>query len=161
MSDIERIQDPAPWLASTGVTIDVTGAATVTGAVTLFSKKFVVAKMASISLFLAGSGTGVAAATLSPGVVAPTTAWKIFAANDYDPTNPVTKPGTFVDVTADFGATAGSNSYPGVKQFGGAFSGTVNDRFATWACPYAAIQFRLVQNSGTEVVLGQFFSSEV
>jgi hypothetical protein len=155
MSEIETISDRAPWLASAGVTIDVNGVATVTGATTLFSKKFVVRKMASISLFVQGAGTGAAAAGTSPA-----TAWRVFAANDYDPTNPITRPGTFVDVTADFGAV-GVSTPPGVKQFGGAFNGATPDRFATWACPYAAIQFQLPQQSGTETVSGQFFASEI
>lgn len=155
MSDIETIQDAAPFLVSAGVTVGVDGKATVTGAVTLFSKKFVVKKMGSVSLHVQGTGTGVAAVG-----AAPATAWRVFAANDYDPTQPVQKPGTFVDVTASFGA-AGAAAAPGVQQFGtAAFSGNVNDKFSTWACPWAAIQFQLPQQSGTEVVAGQLFCSE-
>jgi len=156
MSDLEVITDPAPWLPSAGVTIGVDGKATVTGAVTLFSKKFVVKKGSSVSINIQGTGSGVAAVGANPA-----TAWRIFAANDYDPTRPVQMPGTFVDVTAAFGA-AGVASAPGVQQFGSvAFSGAITDKFSTWACPWAAIQFQLPQQSGTEVVAGQFFASEV
>jgi hypothetical protein len=144
---MEWIQDPAPFLASAGVTIDVTGAATVVGAVSMFSKKFVTGRMAEISLFLQGTGTGAGGT------------WKILAANDYDETRPVQKPGTFVDVSAEFGA-AGASTVPGTRQFAAAFAGTANDHFSTWACPYHAVQFQYSQASGTEVIAGQFFAGQ-
>jgi hypothetical protein len=156
MSEMSVITDPAPFIASTGVTIGVDGKATVTGAVTLFSKKFDMKRLASFSLNVQGTGSGVAAAGTNPA-----TAWRIFACNDYEPTRPVQSPGTFIDVTAAFGA-AGVVTAPGVKQFNAAaFSGAVSDSMAAWACPWAFIQFQLPQQSGTEVVAGQFFASEV
>jgi hypothetical protein len=148
MSDAERLPDPAPFLTSAGVTTDVTGAFTVTGAVSMFSKKFVTAKMGEISLFVQGTGTGAGGT------------WKVLAANDYDPTRPVQKPGTFTDVSADYGA-AGASTIPGTHQFAAAFVGVQNDRFSTWAWPYFAIQFQYTQTSGTEVITGQFFGGEV
>jgi hypothetical protein len=156
MAETQVITDPAPFLASTGVTIGVDGKATVVGAVTLFSKKFDMKRMSSFSFNAQGTGSGVAAAGTNPA-----TAWRVFACNDYDPTRPAQSPGTFVDVTADFGA-AGVVVAPGTKQFNAAaFSGAVSDRMAAWCCPYAFIQFQLPQQSGTEVVSGQFFASEV
>lgn len=155
MAETSVIQDAAPFLASTGVTIGVDGKATVTGAVTLFSKIFDMKRMQAFSFNVQGTGSGVAAAGTNPA-----TAWRIFACNDRDPTRPVQFPGTFVDVTADFGA-AGAVVAPGTKQFNAAaFSGAVSDRMASWCCPWAFIQFQLPQQSGTEVVAGQFFASE-
>jgi hypothetical protein len=156
MSEAQVQIDTAPFLAGTGVTINPDGSATVTGAATLLSKKFVVTRDASISLFVQGTGTGAAAASGTPA-----TAWKILGCNDYDSTRPVQFPGTFVDVTPDFGSTVGGSTPPGVRQFGGAFNGTASDRFATWVCPYAAIQFQLIQQSGTETIKGQFFGGEI
>jgi hypothetical protein len=148
MSENSIIQDDLPWLASAGVVIDpIAKTATVTGVVTLFSKKFIVTRQTSFSLFVQASGAGVGAL-------------KIFAANDYDPTRPTQLPGTFVDVTADFG-TAGTGTAPAVHNF--AASGALSaDRMSSWACPYAAIQFQFAQTSGgPAVVKGQFFASEV
>jgi hypothetical protein len=156
MAETSVIQDAAPFIVSTGVTIDVGGIATVVGAVTLFSKKFDMRRMCEFSLNLQSAGSGVAAVGSAPA-----TAWRIFACNDYDPTRPVQKPGTFVDVTATFGA-AGVITPPGVKQFNAApFSGGVPDSMSSWVCPWAFIQFQLPQQSGTAFVSGQFFASEV
>lgn len=157
MSQAETITDGAPFIASTGVTINVDGSATVVGAVTLFTKKFIVKGMRSFSLNAQGNGTGTA-----PAGVNPVTPWRIFAANDYDPTRPVQKPGTFVDVTAFFGA-AGVVT-PGVaKQFNTApFSGNgIADQFAASECPWYAVQFQLPQTGGTEIIFGQLFTSEI
>jgi hypothetical protein len=149
MSEVSIIQDSNPWDPGAGVVIDpIAKTATVTGAVTLSSHKFVITRQCEFSLFVSGTGTGAGGA------------WKIFAANDYDATRPVQFPGTFVDVTADFGA-AGTGTAPGVHNFAAAFAGAATDRFSSWACPYGAIQFRYTQTSGTEVVSGQFFASEI
>jgi hypothetical protein len=150
MSELSIIQDDCPWITSTGVVVDpIAKTATATGAVTVFSRKFVVPRMAVMSLLVSGTGSGVAGA-----------GWRIVACNDYDPGRPVQLPGTFADITADFGA-AGASTIPGVHQFAATFSGAVTDRFATWAFPWACVQFRLAQNSGTEVYTGQFFAGEV
>jgi hypothetical protein len=148
MSESSIIQDPNPWLTSAGVVVDpIAQTATVTGVVTLFSKKFVVTRQSEISFFVQGTG-------------AATGSWKVFAANDYDPTRPAQKPGTFVDVTADFGA-AGAVAVPAVRNFAVNF-GTQADHFSSWVCPYGAIQFQYSQTAGgPEVVSGQFFASEI
>jgi hypothetical protein len=157
MSSTEQvIQDPAPFLASTGVAIGADGSATVTGAVTVSSKPFFVGRMRSFTFAAQGTGTGVAATSGTPA-----TGWKIFAAQDRDSTRPGQAPGVFVDVTADFGSTVGGNPSVGVKQFGGAFSGTASDRMSSPVCPYAWIQFQLAQQSGTENIKGQFFAGTV
>ena len=160
MSDTSILQDEVPWLTSSGVVVDqIAKTATVTGAATLFTKKFDMRRLASFSFHVQSSNTssGVAPVGTSPPV-----AWRIFAANDYDPTRPTQKPGTFMDVTADLGATANTSAPPGVHQFFTTFSGAnVSDRCSSWACPWGAIQFQLVQASGTGIYLAQFFAGEV
>lgn len=157
MSTTEQvIIDPAPFQASAGVTIGVDGSATVVGAVTLSSKPFFVGRMRSFTLAVQGTGTGAAATSGTPA-----TGWKIFAAQDREATRPGFAPGTFVDVTADFGSTVGGNPSVGVKQFGGAFSAAASDRMTSPVCPYAWIQFQLIQQTGTENVKGQFYAGEV
>jgi hypothetical protein len=146
MGNIQVTQDTAPFLTSTGVVIDVSGTATVTGVVTLFTKKFDVRGKQAFSFFYQASGGA-------------TAAWKIFACNDYDPTRPVQKPGSFIDVTADFGAAAAVTP-PGGHNFLAALAGT--DHFSSWACPYGFVQFQCSQTAGgPETVTAQFFASEV
>ena len=144
MSDIETVQDPAPFLVTAGVVIDVAGNATVTGATTLFTKKFAMKKASLLSFAAQGSGSG---AGMS---------WKIFAANDYEVRPGLIVPGTFKDISALFGA-AGVISPPATKQFAATFT-NAGDFFSSWAFPFAHVQFQMVQTSGSEIVTAQFFS---
>lgn len=155
-SSPEVITDPAPFQAGSGVTIGVDGSATVTGAATLLSKPFFVGRMRSFTFAVQGTGSGAAATSGTPA-----TGWKILAAQDRDATRPGYAPGTFIDVTADFGSTVGGNPGVGAKQFGGAFNAAASDRISSPVCPYAWIQFQLIQQTGTENVKGQFYAGEV
>jgi len=151
MGNPSYLVDTSPWdLLTTQGTVDASGNLTLTGAQTGLTKRFKVTAKTSFSLFAQATGTGVN----GTGIV-------IQANNGFDDSRPVQSPGFFNTVTADFGASAGAGTAPGIHRPAASFSGNVSDYVSGWACPYSYIRFAFFQSSGTAVISAQFYAGEV